>query len=162
MPVTGGGRSSRGPTPVLSEWACPSCGEKQQGRIEDGCVHCGAGKPGQRIEQAPASSSNPVEAAFTQWLGPLRGTVDAQTEQLMFAAFQAGYQLASTLQSGPIKPRPPEAPLSGTPKSRTLAAALRLFIDQVLQFGPDEVESGEFLSATEAERLITQIEGDQT
>jgi hypothetical protein len=81
-PVDGGGRSSRGPTPVLFEWACPACSAKQQGRIEDGCVHCGAGKPGRHIEteqRAPASA-DPIGVAFASWLGPLRGTVDNQTE----------------------------------------------------------------------------------
>ena len=87
-----------------------------------------------------------VSQLFFAWLQPLRGRVDETTEALLFQAFKAGYETGQGARQ--------IAPLEGTAESRTIVAALILFIDQVLQHQPDEVTSGEFLSATDTQKVI--------
>jgi len=160
--------------PKPAVWKCPACGIENISIPEQGCPSCGAGQPGYKAEPRPSTqtiervlpspsykwvndrhAASPVPPSpdlvelnqlFFAWLQPLRGKVDDTTEALLFQAFKAGYEVGQGARQ--------IEPLEGTAESRTIVAALTLFIDQVLQHNPDEVRSGEFLSAREAQQVI--------
>lgn len=155
-PVDGGGRMRSTAPPAIGIWKCPSCGAENQGPIYAGCTSCGAGKPGQPAKQAPRPS-DPVGEAFQSWLGGLRDTIEPATALLLFDAFKAGYAMGLGEQKPEVLA---DTPLSGTPESRTIIAALELFVDNVLQHSPEEVKSGEFLSAAETRKLIERLRRD--
>lgn len=102
-----------------------------------------------------------IADAFTAWLADLRGKVDDGTERLLYAAFVAGATHAEQTALRSVRARSaerrPDAPLTGTAETRTLIAALELFIDQVLAFSPEEVGAGEWLSADDARAVVAAL-----
>src|SRR5205814_1793059 len=93
----------------------------------------------------------PVYAVAEKWA--------ADNERVTLAeAFIAGYVFAT---SGPaIEPAaatPVEALAPEGKPRRTLAAALALFLDQILRQQPEEITSGEWCSVEEAEALLEQL-----
>lgn len=168
------GENAPAPRPVL--WKCPACGAEQSGRFELGCNACGSGRPGVHGEPPPvrthkaandldSSAAQPEPAAgapggapdldesFVAWIRPLRGKLDSETESILYEAFKAGWFGALARVQPSAGP-----PLTGTAETRTLAAALRFFAENVLTPEPEEVRTGEWLSREEVERLAQKLE----
>lgn len=139
--------SAHAPTAGIGIWRCPSCGKENTGELGHGCPLCGAGKPGQKVVEPPRAPTT-LESSFFAWLQPLRGRVDQPTEMLLWEAFKAGYEMAGGERA------PKDIPVTGTAETRTIRAALILFVDQVLQFNPEEVQTGELLSAADTQTII--------
>lgn len=142
-------------------WTCPSCGVENTSIFTLGCPACGAGKPGQPIVQPPTPALT-VESAFFEWIHPLRGRVDAAQETLLFEAFKAGWEMIQGKHATPptlpqTNDLHPKEVLVGTRESRTLKAALQLFIDQILSTRPEEIAAGEWLSADEARVYLSTL-----
>lgn len=82
-------------------------------------------------------------------------------EQVWFAGVEYGRRTFLTA-AAPELPMSEVSPIPdsdiGTAESRTLIAALELFIEQVLQHDPEEVTSGEWLTAQAARDLINRIQ----
>jgi hypothetical protein len=154
MPVdlssrTGAVRRTAGP----EIWTCPNCAAENTSIVTQGCPACGAGKPGQKATK-PSGPPTEVDTAFDQWFRPLANSVGAAEAELMRKAFAAGWEMAAVT----TPPAPPvEVPLTGTPESRTLFSALAFFIDNVLESTPEEVISGEWLSADAARKLLATL-----
>ena len=113
-------------------------------------------------EEIPPASQrvvDSIEEAFDAWQPPVRGGgyTEQQLHELLFSAFKAGVAWhARSLTTAARATKPTDA-LEGTPESRTLVAALSFFIDQVLIHHPEEVQSGEWLTATDATALIDTL-----
>lgn len=159
---------------------CPQCGAASAGKIEDGCPSCGSGTqkashvgvdvirnaeggvthavPTDRLrdrrpDQHLLDNTRSVDDLFLAWFRPFRGKYDAAVETLIYEAYKAGYQVAGVTQG--------QSPLTGTPESRTLVAALRYFSENVLASHPEEVQTGEWLTVEAVEALITQLESER-
>lgn len=149
-------------------WGCPSCGDDNTGPIEQGCVHCGAGRPAAKVEPPPTppppAAGKAVENEYTQWL---TRHPDATTEQAFIAGYIEGIRAAQRAHLDQARQREAQEPMTPTPDSltttadaktyRTVAAALAMFRDQILITRPEEVETGEWLSAEETTNVIEQI-----
>lgn len=153
-----------------SLWKCPACSAEQSGPIEQGCQACGSGQPGKHVgvdpivragQQNSEQALNPAVAqiaenrlkdAFIGWFRPMRGQYDAATEELLFLAFRAGYQVGAS-QVAQMEPA-----LTGTAESRTIITALRLYLDQMLPNVGEEIARGELLGRLEVEHLIRKLE----
>lgn len=102
-------------------WNCPACGNEQQGRLEDGCQHCGSGKqaavhvgvdpivrkadskpevlPGLAVRtaesglEAEARTFQPVVARFAAWFARQHdaATLSAEAVDLLSRGFNAGW-----------------------------------------------------------------------
>ena len=178
----GGDRHYDGPTlgPIVA-WNCPSCGVENTGPLEQGCVHCGAGKPGYHVAvdhtvPAKIEDSPAVRLVQSDQIDHLRGLeveiyraalnwTATHPDRSLTDAFVAGYQLASaqhraqTMHAAPVTAD--IEPLAPKGKARrTILAALQLFRDQVLTQTPDEIESGEWCSLSEVDTLIAQYKDD--
>jgi hypothetical protein len=141
-------------------WACPACGAENQGPIDQGCALCGAGKPGRRVKPStpppppPAHDDDPrVEQGDVAdyW-------ARTHPEASIAQAYRAGY--LDGVREALAKTRAAEAspPLLAEDRARrTIIAALALFRDQVLASSPEEVTSGEWLSADEADAVIAEL-----
>ena len=158
MPDNIKGGTYTGPdTHVPTIWKCPACSAENAGRLELGCVSCGSGKPGFKITvpavTIPKEIPNFALDAFKEFLSqtPELSNYDHGVEiDALWKAFQAGMEYA--MQTGiPVT-------LPGTAESRTLAAALAQFIEQILSQGPEEIASGEWLSEADARALLRKLE----
>lgn len=161
-PVDLQGRHLESPRPSLGPWNCPACGVEQVGALELGCVACGAGKPGYR---APAVTPPPPTAipapippptdpltAFETWL-LTRRPAEQQLRNLLEAAFRAGYQAGQA--AGPPAVALAQDTFAASGKiARTLAAALILFLDQMIPAMGEEIAAGQYCSAQEIQTLI--------
>lgn len=174
----GGARHYTGPErDVVAPWKCPACLVENLGRLELGCVHCGAGKPGVHVgvdapaavvpAPAPEYSSGRNEASaddFDYWYARSRDRINAgtwtqpQLEDLCRSAFDAGWRAHQriVLQAPPVMSDVRALAPAGKP-TRTIIAALDLFKDQVLRHQPEEVASGEWCSAEEVDALLVQL-----
>jgi len=137
---TGGGLGMEG------GWKCPSCGAENSGPIAQGCQLCGAGRPGHRVDTPPPApersrSDDPGEA----W-------AEAHPHASLRDAFLAGYEAGVRTARLAAPAFAPEGKVN-----RTIAAALALFRDQVLAGNPEEVQTGEWLSAAEVTQLLARI-----
>jgi hypothetical protein len=154
MPVDVSSRTGAVRRPAGPEiWTCPNCAAENTSVISQGCPACGAGKPGQKA-QKPSGPATEVDKAFDEWFRPLAGSVGTAEAELMRKAFTAGWEMSTPTVT--LTPRI-EEPLTGTPETRTLKAALQFFIDNVLDANPEEVVSGEWLSADAARNLLARI-----
>jgi hypothetical protein len=133
-------------------WKCPACHIDNAGPLEQGCSACGAGKPGVHLATAPASATadDAATQAFVDWTKAQKRSFPPDLTALCWSAFKAGLDFAVG-QGVPIS-------LPGSAETRTLHAALALFIDNVLLHDPEEVQSGEWLSAAEARKLLARLE----
>ena len=96
------------------------------------------------------TTDGPVERAFAAFIAPLKGRYPTEMEEVLFAAFAAGYSAAG---------QKPIEQLTGTKTSRTISAALRFFKEQVLLNRPEEITTGEWCSIQEVDALIAEWEG---
>lgn len=157
--------SSQGAPP--KGWNCVSCGGANAGPLELGCAICGAGKPGEHVGVPPSARARVVESpqtfrtdpesrveqAFEAWLKQ-EGPHETFVIEALSRAFNAGYEMAlTTIVQAP--------PLPGTAESRTVIAALRSFMENVLPMASEEIASGEFLSVQAVEALIVKLERNQ-
>jgi hypothetical protein len=81
-----------------------------------------------------------------------------QLHALCLEAFELGAAILRDEIGMPETPPPPV--LEGSAESRTILAALQLFLDQVLRSDPEEVAEGEWLSAQDCEQLIRTLKGE--
>ncbi len=115
--------------------------------------------------QPQIQASEPTWSQFLAWYAQRAeqegavvggGYTELQIRMLMYEAFHVGASLAQ--QPAPT-PRV-ERPLEGTMETRTVIAALEMFIDQVLSHNPEEVKAGEWLTVEGAKAVIDQIRAD--
>lgn len=176
-------------TPQPQAWKCPACGQQQVGVIEHGCTACGAGAPGRfvgvdpvvrkgttdgvRVDPlrdlgdgrlrhpqsaapaAPSTTADP-DQAFIEWFRPMRGQYAPEVETLLHEAFRAGF-FASQVR----RQTEAEQPLTGTPESRTIVAALRFWRENALPNMREEISTGEVLGPDEVDELIARLERTQ-
>jgi hypothetical protein len=180
---TSGSRHYGGGTPLPpppEAWICPACGIEQTGTMAQGCPGCGAGKPGRRVLEKEGTVRTPstVRTSTRSLLSPqtvdvpehvLAAARQSFADRLQQAAFVAGWlygregvpmrlpldYLAEIPAAGT-----PAVALEGSAESRTILAALQLFLDQVLRSDPEEVAEGEWLSAQDCEALIRKLKGE--
>lgn len=147
-------------------WACPSCGEDNQGPLAAGCVHCGAGKPGRHIgTQPPPPPTLDTETPEDQEpapppLNPAQQWTVEHPEASLEEAFTAGFVEGVRQARQAERPAAPPELDPAYVVNRTLVAALALFRDQVLLANPEEVTTGEWLSAQQVTALMRQISGE--
>jgi hypothetical protein len=161
-------------------WKCPACGVQNESPLKFGCVHCGGGKPGYHIGQAPPAAAveeilaqeqegkavtpgAPVSAldAFDTWLrGHQHDPVFRVTEnaEILKRAFVAGWLAAQgiTVHAAPVTVDV-ESLAPHTKAQRTIIAALEIFKDQILSQSPDEIESGEWMGPGEVDDLLATL-----
>lgn len=165
----GGARHYEGKAPSIGIWKCPACRVDNDGPLEQGCASCGAGAPGKHIGVDPVPVASSPMAAYDQLQWQLtsglevheaaRAWIAAHPHDSPIAAFLAGYALAMarTMKAPPVTADIlTHAP--GEKGRRTIAAALKLFRDQVLAEAPEEIESGEWCSVEECDALIAEVE----
>jgi len=175
MPVGGSRHYQGGGLGPIAGWACPSCGAENQGPLEQGCGICGAGRPGRHVgtppppappappEPEPEPEPEPPAAPPRVNLAHL--WIDRHPDATVEEAFTAGYiegvreaqrQIARANLPPPVEPTfTPDGAVN-----RTVIAALELFREQVLIGDPDEVATGEWLSAHQVSGLIRQLQGE--
>lgn len=158
-------------------WNCVACDRENVGSLDQGCVHCGAGKQAPPLQQPlapPLSTSGAdlpwvIQRAFEKWLEKRTNEDEnpagvLKLRGILLEAFSAGFQdgafgTGTPVPSVPTSEEPPMTPAGA--EARTLAAALALFIENILRDAPDEIEGGEWLTVNEAEALLKrlQVEG---
>lgn len=169
----------------IAQWKCPACGVENNRRLELGCQSCGSGRPGTHVGQAPPATAEPAASiqtdpsvlAYEEWWVSAKPVFDRLPEGLDVAtlhpllkqAFLAGYGKglgyvrtmdfhSETLVTQTLPEAALPFPVEGK-VARTLAAALELFIEQVLADTElTDDGSDEWCSAAEARALITQLE----
>ena len=141
-------------------WKCPACGVENLGPLPLGCTSCGAGKPGYHVGLERPVTPTPTEPVTARPDRPLleaaQAWLDAHPAGSPIQAFIAGYLMARAEQRLATTEVERFAP-AGKPR-RTIIAALQLFRDQVLPDAAAEIESGEWLTAEETDRLIADLE----
>ena len=159
-------------TPPQQTWQCPSCSATNTSPVADGCPKCQYGAPQPSaiplppVKPSPLVDVSPADLAFGKWIQPLRGKVDATQEAYLHAAFLAGVDFGygySNTEPGPAPtstPPPAAVPLQGTARTRTILAALRFFKEGMLAYTPEEIATGEWLSAAATAELITEYEDE--
>jgi len=170
MGVVGGSRHySGGGLGAAGLWECPACGEENAGPLEQGCAHCGSGRPGRRAEPAtpPPPPPPPAPPLQRQQHEPTIAEIyakqnpQATIEDAFMAGYQAGVAQARAAMKPKSAPRTASEPTMATSiearQVRTLIAALELFRDQFLQGNPEEVQSGEWCSADEVSAVIDSM-----
>lgn len=180
MSPVGGPRHFDGPgIGQIAGWKCQACGADNSGRMELGCQSCGSGQPGTHIGQAPPATAEPAASiqtdpsvlAYEEWWVSAKPVFDRLPEGLDVATqhallkqvFLAGYgkglgYVGTDFHSETLVTKTLPFPVEGK-VARTLAAALELFIEQVLADTElTDDGSDEWCSATEARALITQLE----
>ena len=142
----------------IGAWDCPACGEPNTGSIDQGCASCGAGRPGRRAPEPatppPAPPAPPPDIAqgdvATAWA--LRHPA-ATVEDAYRAGYLDGVRAARAAQAPPPETLAPEGKVN-----RTLIAALAFFRDQILLGNPEEIQTGEWMSAQEVTQLIETLQ----
>jgi hypothetical protein len=160
-------------------WKCPRCAAENVGPIAEGCSSCGSGSAkAYHVETPlpPATIPPPFAPTRNKTLRQLREDMErglaahdaalawttANPTATALQAFLAGYATAkaevqraaaAALTIPETSLFRPEAKLA-----RTMAVALRHFLDTVLRQSPEAIESGEWLSIPEVEALIREYE----
>ena len=168
---------------VTAPWKCPACGGQNEGPLPQGCTQCGAGKPGFHVGNPPPDPTLGNSAAFEAVKADItRGLEHTEREMLrdefMYAAagtwteqhpeatpieiFIAGYRMARVQLAAHMIQAPPvtvdvRALAPHTKAQRTIIAALEIFKDQILSQGPEEISTGEWMSAAEVDELIATL-----
>ena len=179
MSPVGGSRHYQGAgLGQIGIWGCPGCGEDNEGPIERGCVHCGAGKPAatplprvsDRAPDDPTYAPPPelpskllMTEPENEFTGFLKRHPGATLEQAFIAGYVEGVRAARRAEIAARPPQPPPAPDALTTTAdaktyRTVVAALALFRDQILSGDPEEVTTGEWMSADETSNVIQQLQ----
>lgn len=112
-----------------------------------------------RVEDEMRRDRPHPDVAYAEWRATMKvGRLQSDMEALLHAAFDAGMKWEREQALRGI--RRTEQPLEGTVESRTLVAALTFFRDQVLDAGPEEIRTGEWLNVADVDRLIRSIQED--
>jgi hypothetical protein len=165
MGVVGGSRHYAGGT--LGQegmWNCPACGEENAGPIAQGCASCGSGRPGYRATAATPPPRPAAETPSAVVQGDVADYWATKHANVTIAeAYRAGYLdgIQAARAATRPKPAPREAPMATTLEARqlrTFIIALEYFRDQFLQGEPEEVQSGEWCSASEITTVIQQLQ----
>jgi hypothetical protein len=148
-------------------WRCPSCGAQNDGPIAQGCQLCGAGRPGQKADGQTVEAEPPPPPPASATASIHQGDVadrwardhdDVTIAEAYRAGYQAGIRAARAAAAAP-SPAPAHVPDDVNQKiTRTICVALAMFRDQVLVNNPEEVDSGEWMSAEETTRLIRRLQ----
>lgn len=181
MPVELTGRHLDLGQPPSEPWHCPACAAINAGDIAAGCASCGSGSV--QARKAPILPTPPrpdprdplvlppaVDAAGVvadrcdQWLArfPDADRLPPSVRAWIVDAFHAGW-VAARQQSfptdAPVQVPMPDLPFPVEGKvARTLAVALRQFLENVLVAADDEIAAGEWCSVADAEALIRQLD----
>jgi len=144
-------------------WGCPSCGEDNTGPISQGCVHCGAGRPGHKAAPPPPPPAPPEvpEAPEPQVVqGDVADYWASRHADVSIAeAYRAGYLDGVQAARAAARQAPSEVRYIPDQKiNRTIIAALTLFKEQVLVHEPDEIDNGEWLSVAEVDLLLRRLQ----
>lgn len=141
-------------------WRCPSCGAVNLTLIAQGCQRCGAGMPGPRAEAPPAPPSPATpppeeeESLAERWR---REHPEATVEDAFTAGYIEGVRAARQAHAAvPAPAAPPPLPPDAI-ITRTVIAALELFRDQILVDTPEEIQSGEWMSAQQVNDFIAHL-----
>lgn len=168
---------------ILS-WTCPACGTLQTIPFGEPCATCGAGARPFVAAATPTTHPKPIvltpvdppvvppaaplaTEAFAQWLEsylaralPTEIDLIRGVQAVLADAFEAGWRMrgaqSAVSQPTPTNPAPPTFSAEGR-TARTLAAALAMFIDQVLADAEAEIAAGEWLSVDAATTLVAQF-----
>ena len=151
-------------------WKCPACGADNAGPLEQGCSSCHSGEPGSHVGVPPPApkkmddaatvgakvffADTPADSAYLAWSRETysAGQYTDDVRQALYEAFKAGFQ------AGIGQVSQMATPLAGTAESRTVVAALRMFLENVLPTATEEIQTGEFLSIEATEALIQRLE----
>jgi len=157
MPVGGSRHYVGGGLGDERGWKCPACGAENFVAIAQGCLICGSGAPGHKGEPPPPPPTLPHD---DDGLG--QGDIAdvwaaAHPEVSVAEAYRQGYAegVRAARQAEPAPPTAAIAPDAAI--ARTVVAALELFRDQILVGDPEEVRTGEWLSADQVTAFIQQI-----
>jgi hypothetical protein len=93
-----------------------------------------------------------VDTAFTYWSADRIVPKTQADTALVYQAFKAGWEIAMSQQQVAAS----VSPLTGTIQSRTIRAALEFFREQILTAQPEEVTTGEWLSADQVTELLKE------
>lgn len=155
----------------ITSWKCPACAVEQVSDPNLGCPSCSAGT--QRPYKVaplptPPRSTLALEeqlyapSLFDAWWALNAPTIGQRPlKEIARAAWDAGQAAVSPPPETPIE-RQPESFSPEGKERRTILAALRLFRDQVLVDAKDEIVAGEWCSLEETDRLIGQLEAEET
>lgn len=141
-------------------WKCPGCGAVNLGLIKYGCDACGAGAPGHKGEPPPAPPRLDPEVEQVEQGDVADYWARTHPEASVAEAYRQGYAegVRAARQAEPAPPQTPATPVGPDATiARTVVAALELFRDQILVGNPEEVQSGEWLSADQVTAFIQQI-----
>ena len=148
---------------VQAPWKCPACLAENSGPLHQGCVNCGAGKPGYHIGLPPMGEPPPAPLQVEDPESAIYAVAEAwarDRDTTIVDAFVAGYHMARRqILAHMPQPDPaalPDLPVEAKPQ-RTIIAALELFRDQVLSVAEEEIASGEWCSIVEVNALIERM-----
>lgn len=164
-------------------WDCPSCGSENMGPIAQGCVACGAGRPGRHVGMSPPPPPAAPDEITTPpaTVGPepevrrrdlatiwAEEHPDADREEGFRAGFLEGVRQArmaqlreqQALDQQPQPTRPAVPYVADDMIQRTVLAALEHFRDHVLVSDPEETTTGEWLTQHQVTALIAQMRGE--
>lgn len=167
---------------ILS-WTCPACGTLQTMPFGEPCATCGAGARPFVAATTPTTHPKPIvltptdppvflppapfpTGAFDLWLEsylaralPTEIDTVRGVQALLADAFEAGWRMRGRATEGEMLTAASTPPVTFAVEgrtARTLAAALAMFIDQVLTDAGAEIAAGEWLSVDEAKTLVAQ------
>lgn len=103
----------------------------------------------------PGATLDPTEG-FREWIRPLRGRYEPEIEELLYQAYLAGFQAMQGRVQADVA-----SPLTGTPETRTILAALRFFKEQALPNMTEEITTGEILGEAGIDQIIARLERSQ-
>lgn len=149
-------------------WNCPACGGQNVSPLELGCPACGAGQPGYKAPEVATPPPAPVAPVldpldsllpFEAWLSTRR-PAEQQLRNLLEAAYRAGYE-AGRAAGPPAQALAQETFRAEGTVARTLAAALTLWLDQMVPVLGEEMAAGQYCTAEEIRGLIRQYQASE-
>jgi len=131
-------------------------------------MNCGNGKPQPAVPPVSTSAMDlptVILRGFERWLeqrceADENPTGVLKLRSILLEAFTGGFMLQNVPAGTPIPPaRPEEPPMTEDGKqARTLAAALALFIENILVNLPEESDTGEWMTLKEAKELLVSLQ----
>lgn len=170
---SGGGAKHVGVDPIVVRRKRSEVGAEEETHTRPVCMEAPKVTTWATVDH-PITLDMDASTAFVQWM-------QTQEKPTLVGAFMAGWfeQQARRVGGGAQPPneeekdapmsespivedqQPLDPPLLGTAKSRTLIAALIYFRDQVLQGQPEEIGTGEWLSATAVQEWIDVLKMEE-
>ena len=170
-------------TRQVVEWKCPGCGESNISVLGSPCSVCGAGggakhvgidpivRKGQTPAEAPLGAVKPPAVSatpFDRWLFESGISTDTAGYVLARKAWNAAIAYVQRQMTNAerrelpldeaIETAAPSVALPGTRESRTIVAALRFFLDQIVRASDTAAEEYEWLQPEEIDALIQKLE----